>query len=46
VNASMRLGDLFLSCRDLQEFELNPVMVNPRGMGLRVVDALVVASPK
>jgi acyl-CoA synthetase (NDP forming) len=47
VDAAVRLGDMFLCSPDIQEFELNPVIVNPRGMGLRVVDALVVgASPR
>ena len=35
---------MFLSCPNLDEFELNPVIVGPRGSGLRVVDALVVAA--
>jgi acyl-CoA synthetase (NDP forming) len=42
VHAAVRLGDMFLSSPDIQEFELNPVIVNRRGRGLRVVDALVV----
>lgn len=42
VEAAVRLGDAFESCPDTQEFELNPVIVGPRGHGLRVVDALVV----
>jgi acyl-CoA synthetase (NDP forming) len=42
VDAAVRLGDLFLACPEIQEFELNPVIVNRRGRGLRVVDALVV----
>jgi acetate---CoA ligase (ADP-forming) len=42
VDAAVRLGDLFLSCPEIQEFELNPVIVCRSGMGLRVVDALVV----
>ncbi len=46
VAAAVRLGDLFLSTPDLDEFELNPVIVNRRGMGVRIVDALVVASSK
>jgi len=44
ANAAVGLGDLFLSCPNLDEFELNPVIVGPRGSGLRVVDALVVAA--
>jgi len=43
VEAAVRLGDLFVSSPDIQELELNPVIVRPRGCGLRVVDALVVA---
>jgi acyl-CoA synthetase (NDP forming) len=42
VDAAVRLGDMFLSSPDIQELELNPVIVSPRGRGLRVVDALVV----
>ncbi|MCC7079955.1 MAG: acetate--CoA ligase family protein [Burkholderiales bacterium] len=42
IDTAVRLGDLFLSTPDIEEFELNPVIVHPRGMGLRVVDALVV----
>ena len=44
VDAAVGLGDMFLSCPDITEFELNPVIVGPRGAGLHVVDALVVAS--
>jgi acyl-CoA synthetase (NDP forming) len=44
VEAAVRLGDLFLASPDIQEFELNPVIVNRRGRGLRVVDALVVGT--
>ena len=44
ANAAVRLADLFLASPDVQEFELNPVIVNRRGMGMRVVDALVVSS--
>jgi len=43
IEAAVRLGDLFVSSPDIQELELNPVIVGPRGRGLRVVDALVVA---
>ena len=41
VDAAVKLGDLFLATPDIQEFELNPVIVGPKGKGLRVVDALV-----
>ena len=44
VNAAVRLGDLFLATPELEEFELNPVFVNHRAQGLRVVDALVVTT--
>ena len=44
VMAAVRLGDLFLACADVREFELNPVIVDRQGAGLRVVDALVVVS--
>lgn len=44
ANAAVRLGDLFVATPDIQEFELNPIIVNRRGEGLRVVDALVVCS--
>jgi len=44
AEAAVRLGDLFLACPDLQEFELNPVIVQGRGQGLRVVDALATVS--
>ena len=43
VAAAVRLGDLLLACPDVREFELNPVIVDRQGAGLRVVDALVVA---
>ncbi|MBK7472095.1 MAG: acetate--CoA ligase family protein [Betaproteobacteria bacterium] len=42
VAAAVGIGDLFLASPDIQEFELNPVIVNRQGLGLRVVDALVV----
>ena len=44
VSAAVGLGDMFLASPDIDEFELNPVIVNPQGKGLRVVDALIVAS--
>ena len=44
VDATVRLGDQFLACPDLQELELNPVIVHARGAGLVVVDSLAVAS--
>jgi acyl-CoA synthetase (NDP forming) len=44
VDAAVRLGDALLACPEIEEFELNPVIVDRRGAGLRVVDALVVAT--
>jgi acyl-CoA synthetase (NDP forming) len=41
VRAAVRFGDLFVAATDVQEFEINPVIVRPRGQGLRAVDALV-----
>jgi acyl-CoA synthetase (NDP forming) len=41
ADAAVRLGDLFLACPEALEFEINPVIVLPRGQGLRAVDALV-----
>jgi len=46
VHAAVRLGDLFLASPEMDEFELNPVIVNRRGAGVRVVDALLVAAAK
>lgn len=42
VDVAVSLGDMFLSAQEIQEFELNPVIVNRKGSGLRVVDALVI----
>ena len=42
--STVGLGDLFLASPDIHEFELNPVIVNREGRGLRIVDALVVAT--
>jgi acyl-CoA synthetase (NDP forming) len=41
VDAAVKLGDLFLATPEIKEFELNPVIVGPKGKGLQVVDALV-----
>ena len=46
VDCAVRLGDVLVSCPEITEFELNPVIVGPSGTGLRVVDALVVAAPQ
>ena len=43
AEAAVRFGDQFLACADAAEFEVNPVIVLPRGQGLRAVDALVTA---
>ncbi len=42
--AAVRLGDLFVASPAIQELKLNPIIVNRRGQGLRVVDALVVCA--
>ena len=44
VDTAVRLGELFVATPELEEFELNPVFVNQRAQGLRVVDALVVSA--
>ena len=41
TEAAVRFGDQFLASPDVVEFEINPVIVLPRGEGLRAVDALV-----
>ena len=41
AEAAVRFGDQFLACAGASEFEVNPVIVLPRGQGLRAVDALV-----
>jgi succinyl-CoA synthetase beta subunit len=41
ARAAVRFGDQFLACRELQEIEINPVIVQAAGQGLRAVDALV-----
>jgi len=38
--AAARLGDMFLATPKLLEFEINPVIVRPRGHGVFAVDAL------
>ena len=43
AEAAVRFGDQFIACADAGEFEVNPVIVLPRGQGLRAVDALVIA---
>lgn len=42
ADAAVRFGDLFLATPDAREFEINPVIVRPRGEGLAAVDALVI----
>jgi hypothetical protein len=44
VNAAVAFGDQFLAASGIREFEINPLIVGPKGQGLRAVDALVVAS--
>lgn len=44
VEAAVRFGDAFLASPAVVEFEINPVIVLPRGQGLRAVDALVKAN--
>jgi acyl-CoA synthetase (NDP forming) len=39
--AAVRFGDLFLAMPEASEFEVNPVIMRPRGEGLAAVDALV-----
>ena len=41
AQAAVRFGDLFLASPDVLEFEINPLMVRPRGSGLAVIDTLV-----
>ena len=45
AQAAVRFGDMFLATPDVREFEMNPVIVKPRGQGLSAVDALVTLSP-
>jgi succinyl-CoA synthetase beta subunit len=41
ADAAVRFGDLFLATKSAREFEVNPVIVHPKGQGLAAVDALV-----
>jgi succinyl-CoA synthetase alpha subunit len=41
AHAVVRFGDMFLACPDLVEFEINPIIVRPKGEGLAAIDALV-----
>ena len=41
ARAAVRFGDMFVAATDVLEFEINPVIVKPRGQGLSAVDALV-----
>ena len=41
AHAAARFGDMFLACPELLEFEINPVIVRPRGQGIAAIDALV-----
>jgi len=44
VRAAVRFGDQFVAAQDVDELEINPVIVRPRGEGLRAVDALAIAN--
>jgi acyl-CoA synthetase (NDP forming) len=44
ARAAVRFGDMFLAAAEVQEFEINPVIVQPQGRGLSAVDALVTVS--
>lgn len=39
IDLVVMVADLFVNTPDLKEFDLNPVIVGPRGKGVRVVDA-------
>lgn len=41
AQAAARFGNQFLACPELLEFEINPVIVRPRGSGLCAIDALM-----
>jgi hypothetical protein len=41
ARGAVRFGDMFMAASDALEFEINPVIVRPRGEGLSAVDALV-----
>ncbi len=41
AQAAVLFGNQFLACPELLEFEINPVIVRPRGSGLCAIDALV-----
>src|SRR5690606_3195043 len=44
AEAAVRFGDMFLATPQAREFEVNPVIVRARGLGVAGVDALVTAS--
>ena len=46
ASAAVRFGDMFLATPDVLEFEINPVIVRPKGQGLSAVDALVTTSAR
>ena len=46
ASAAVRFGELFLAAPDVLEFEINPVIVRPKGQGLSAVDALVTTSAR
>jgi acetate---CoA ligase (ADP-forming) len=43
AEGAVRFGDMFLATPGATEFEINPVIVRPRGEGIAAVDALVTA---
>ena len=46
ASAAVRFGEMFLATPDVLEFEINPVIVRPKGQGLSAVDALVTTSAR
>ena len=46
ASAAVRFGEMFLAAPDILEFEINPVIVRPKGQGLSAVDALVTTSAR
>ena len=46
ASAAVRFGEMFLAAPDVLEFEINPVIVRPKGQGLSAVDALVTTSAR
>ncbi len=44
TTTAVRFGDLFLAMPDVAEFEINPLLVMPKGQGVMAVDVLVNAT--